>query len=170
MSPEDAPVNSNINSRRDHSPLRPLGLDNIAIHIGAGLAEKLCNPIDVPRDERPGAATQDDIVIRDNAGVAGVDVELTGKIVTPPTLMAATQPGDGKRPSSTTVLSAIRLLWMLSKVIRWQALVITTLFVTSHSPSPHRRRRSPADRSETRVAGPSAERSGCCQSGCSRRR
>ncbi len=40
------------------------------------------------------------------------------------------QPGVATRPSSATVLLAIRLLWMLEKAIALQALVITTLLVT----------------------------------------
>jgi hypothetical protein len=47
-----------------------------------------------------------------------------------PTETLAVQPGVEKRPSSTTVLLAIRLLWMLEKSIPQQALVITTLLVT----------------------------------------
>ena len=47
-----------------------------------------------------------------------------------PTVTAAAQPGVATRPSSTTVLLAIRLLWMLEKAIPQQALVITTLLVT----------------------------------------
>src|ERR1700677_3402710 len=50
--------------------------------------------------------------------------------VAPPTSMAAMHPGVENRPSSTTVLSAIRLLWILAKLIPEQALVMTTLFVT----------------------------------------
>ena len=42
---------------------------------------------------------------------------------------AGAQPGDG-RPSATTVLLAIRPLWMLEKAIPQQALVITALLVT----------------------------------------
>jgi hypothetical protein len=41
----------------------------------------LRDPVDVPRDERPRAATQDDIVIRNNAGVTSIDIEFAGKIV-----------------------------------------------------------------------------------------